>query len=286
MRVTGLFLSLALAGCGSTFRGAPPLPAPDVTAGNAQLASLHNAEAIVACVAGALDQQTACRDKIIQARLISIDAEYTTFRQAFYRDARWGGFAATIASMGLSGAAAVGGVPMTAARVMSAVSSGITGGREAFDKEILIQQTANAVERAMDSARTSVLTRIQTSMGKPATQYSLAIALSDLEAYYTAGTVLGGLIGVTEAVETQAKEVDNAKRLVLSGYNSSKAAIFLQKLVEAPGAEGTNNRRRIAAARKELNFVEIVGVGLWPYLPDSTQAEIIAVARKLGWNEN
>ena len=174
-----LILFTVLAGC-STFSGAPPPPA-DVKSQVDSLAVEHNAEAIIKCIETPSAQQTNCRDQIVQARLITIDVQYTQFRQRFYAEARWGGFAATVASLGLTTTASLSGIAPATGRTLSAIATGVTGTRAAFEKDILIERTANAIEFAMDASRNIVAARIRSGMKLPVQDYPLAVALSDLE---------------------------------------------------------------------------------------------------------
>jgi hypothetical protein len=199
-------LAGALAAC-NTFRGAPPAPADAGTEASG-LASLHDATAIKDCIGNIIANQESCRNKIVQARMVTIDAQYREFRQRFFGEARWGGFAATVASLGLTSAAALSGVSEGTARTLSAIATGVTGTRAAYDKEVLADRAANAVETSMDAARAVVAVRIRSGLIQAPDKYPLAVALSDLEDYYSAGTLLGAFTNISTVTGVQAEDAN------------------------------------------------------------------------------
>lgn len=217
-------IALALAaifgvsGC-ATVRGAPAPPV-DAVAQSQALAPLHGPAAIMGCLSSTTEaERRTCRDTIVEARMIAVDARYTEFRQAFYGEARWGRFAATVASLGLTSAASLSG--MAAAQALSAAATGVTGVRAAYDREVLTDKTANAIESAMDSARDAVGLRLRRGLQQSAAEYPLAIALSDLEAYYNAGTLLGALADITRLVGAEAQQIQAALRTATYGPRPS-----------------------------------------------------------------
>ena len=205
-RAMVLVLTGGLAACNS-FRGAPPPPI-DATTEVSGLASLHNANAIKTCLDEAVDKQQNCRDKIVQARMVSIDAQYREFRQWFYGEARWGGFGATVISLALTGTASLSGIPQSTARALSAIATGLTGTRAAYDKEVLADRAANAIETSMDAARAAVAVRIRSGLTQPPDKYPVAEALSDLEDYYSAGTLLGAFTNISTLTGVQAADAN------------------------------------------------------------------------------
>jgi hypothetical protein len=202
-----LALPIVLGAC-ATFRGAPPPPI-DATAEATDLESLHNAGAIKGCLEKPIDQQRGCRDTIVQSRMVVIDAHYREFRHWFYGEARWGGFGATVTSLALTGTASLSGVPQSTARILSMVATGVTGIRAAYDKEILADRAATAVENSMDAGRAQAAVRIRSGLTQTAEKYPTAVALSDLEEYYSAGTLLGAFTNIGTLTGVQAANANN-----------------------------------------------------------------------------
>jgi hypothetical protein len=205
-RAVALVLAGVLAAC-STFRGAPPPPI-DATTEVTGLASLHDGNAIKTCLDQSAGQQKDCRDKIVQARMVTTDAQYREFRQWFYSEARWGDFGATVVSLGLTSTAALSGIGQSTARTLSAIATAVTGTRAAFDKEILADRAATAIETSMDAGRAVVAVRIRSGLTQGPDKYPLAVALSDLEDYYSAGTLLGAFTNISSLAGVQAADAN------------------------------------------------------------------------------
>ena len=275
-----LALCLLLNGC-SAESGHPPLPV-DLDAEVAGLQSEQNALAIVNCLKTPLATQDICRDEIVQARLITIDDQYTQFRQAFYGEARWGSFAATITSLGLTSAASLS--PLGAAHILGAAATGVTGTQAAYEKQVLIDQTANAIETSMNSGRGLVAVRIRQGLQHSAQDYPLAVALSDLQDYYNAGTLLGALADITKNAGVQAQTADEALETV-SGFSSSPPADFLRNYLDPPGATAALLEQRDADARAAEKSIGIATIpGIFASDPNTDPAQLETVAKLLGWN--
>lgn len=287
LRLLTLAALLALGGCNS-FGGAPPSSSPDLTQAGDTWTKQFGTDAIVQCLnPGPTPAEPAeqCRNRIVQMRMITIDTNYTSFRQKFYREARTGGFAATVAGLALNTVGAIGGVTSATKSVLSGAAAAISGGREAFDKEILIEQTATALERAMDGARAKVIARIIPSLGKSAAEYPLMVALNDLEAYYNAGTLLGGLMELSEAVTKKADDAE-AKVAVYRGLNTTPAANYLVNFMAKPTmAERVEALKKINLAiikHAPPNSYDGDPVG-WMSSRSTDPSLVSKVARELGW---
>jgi hypothetical protein len=270
--------ALLVMGC-SAIRGRPAL-STDLDAEIAGVSELHDASTIVSCLRLAVPSQQNCRDSIVQARLIAMDARYTQFRQAFYGEARWGSFAATVASLGLTSAASL--TPVGTAHILGAAATGVTGTKAAYDRQVLTDRTANAIENSMDAGRGLVAVRIRQGLQRSPEDYPLAAALSDLEDYYNAGTLLGALANIGQTAGAQAQAV-NQELKTISGFVQSSAADFLRNYINPPGATDAVRRQRmddVDNAEKRLGvkyqLPSILATGGDP-------AQAAAVARALGW---
>jgi hypothetical protein len=200
---------LLLGGC-AAFDGYPRR----VTEPDADIAELKDqlgATAIRDCLKA---PDLGCRNRIIGARMYATDIRFSQFEEALFRDTRRGGFNATLATLGLSTAAAAstGG----AAQALSGLSALIIGGREAFQKEVLSERTVIAIHTAMRARRAQVALRLRGALEEPIARYPLEAALADLDAYYNAGTVLGALVSITETVGARAEEAEAELRDQLS----------------------------------------------------------------------
>jgi hypothetical protein len=200
-----------------------------------QLTPSIDAAAVGACL---VENSLACRNKIVAARMYAIDIQFSAFEETLFKDTRTAGFGATMATLGLTSAAALAGGGTS--QVLSGIAAFIIGGREAFQKEVLAERTVIAIHTAMRAGRAQVALRLQNGLTQPIELYPLALGLNDLNEYYNAGTVLGALIGITETVGAKAQKAEEAlqtrisfrpdpnaekMRLLLSGRNADISSI-------------------------------------------------------------
>jgi len=129
------------------------------------------------------------------------------------------GFYSTIANLALTSSATVFAATETKT-ILSAVATGLTGTREAYDKEILIEKTITILQQQMRTRRKEVKVLILERLARDAGTYPLELALTDLESYYRAGTLTGALIDVSEATGVRladAKEIE--RQVVVSRFS-------------------------------------------------------------------
>jgi hypothetical protein len=242
-----VLLAAALGAC-----SAPRSPLPDTEAALRDLQPAYSGSRVLACVETPLAAQAPCRDSIVQATLVAIDLRYAEFELAFFDQGRGVGFGATVATLGLGAAGALAGNGTS--QILSAISAGITGTREAFNRELMAEQTASALLTAMRAQRNLVALRIREGLARPATQYPLGVALSDLYEYFRAGTLPGGISGLTQLAGVQAQGAQEELRNPLPIARST-AAQFLQRLLE----EGTPEAQRAneAAIRRQMRLLNL-----------------------------
>lgn len=197
-----VFLMAVLSGC-TAFQGYPERPTPLAT----DFHELHDSIAaarITECLGQA--ESLACRNKFIAARMYAIDIRFSEFEEKLFRQTRESGFAATLATLGLTTAATF--ATNGASQVLSGIATFIIGGREAFQKEVLAERTVIAIHTAMRARRAQVRLRLRNGLRLSTDQYPVTAALADLNDYYEAGTILGALIGITETVGAEAKQAE------------------------------------------------------------------------------
>lgn len=200
---------VALSAC-AAFRGYPerPLPRADEIR---EMAGQINAAAIADCMA--LDDDK-CRNRIVTARMYVTDLQFSAFEETLFRGTREAAFGATLATLGLTSAAAVatGGT----SQALSGTAALVIGGREAFQKEVLAERTVVAIHTAMRARRSQVAARILDGLRLPITSYPLSLGLRDLNDYYDAGTVLGALVGITGSVGASARDAEKTLDMTLA----------------------------------------------------------------------
>ena len=190
---------LALAACGG-IRAAPEPPIANFETYLIGLQQPYTPEAVTACLGTPLadPQAQICRDKIVQPLIVAIDLRYQQFELGFFDSIRQLDFGTSLAVIGLgtAGAFTPGGV----SQILSGTTAALAGTREAFTKTVLAEQTSVALLTAMRAQRDQVRAQIHSRLRLTASEYPLGMALADVSGYYRAGTVVGALTGVTEAV--------------------------------------------------------------------------------------
>lgn len=152
------------------------------------------------------------RDQIVRARLYAIDVNYDDFVRTVSGQQKTFAIGADLVSAGLTGAATLAKSATTKTHLTTYASAAL-GVRSTVDKELFYSKTLPAVVSQMDASRKTVLAKITEGLAQPASNYSLVEALSDLQDYYTAGTLNGALnqiakdAGAKSAVAQQ--KIDN-----------------------------------------------------------------------------
>ncbi len=154
------------------------------------------------------------RNNYISLRMYSIDLQYTDYESHLTQDTQDVDLAATLANLGLTGAASV--VPSASTgRILSAAASGVTGAAGAFDKDILLSQAIQNLETQMRTDRNDQAARMFANMNCSIEKYPMGMALADLELYYRAGTLASALVGISrtvnnaEVVSKASKDTEN-----------------------------------------------------------------------------
>jgi hypothetical protein len=246
-RAAALAVGLAVAGC-----AAPRSPLPDVDTSLAGLQAAYTPAKVTECLATPLASQRPCRDAVAQSLLVAIDLRYAEFELQFFDANRAAGFGSSVALLGLGAAGSLAG--NGTAQVLSAISAFVTGTRESFGREILVEQTMPALLTAMRTQRNMVSLRIRDGLSLDAERYPLGVALSDLYAYFRAGTVPGAVVGVTQAVGAQGQLTqDELRRAVPVAQDAAARCLqgMLSSRITPVLATRQANRERMREAMNE-----------------------------------
>jgi hypothetical protein len=271
---------LLLPGCAG-FKGYPDRP----TLQQDDLEKLKpeiSADKIVDCLRMPGGPNESCRNNLVTARKYAIDLKFSEFEKNLFRETREVGFWATLVSLGLTGGATFAG--LSTAHALSAVATGVTGTRAAYEREILAEKTVIAIATAMHANRVKLEVRIRQGLKRPIGEYPLGLGLSDLEDYYYAGTVLGALVGITESVGSEAKAAQRELTIV-SGYSTEPAAEYLKAFLFDKSLSDEQRRQRIEQVRAEYGKLN---VDITRFLGDlvsdpNLRTETEIVARKFRW---
>ena len=146
-----------------------------------------------------------------------VDRNYDVFEGRYYGSDGTVSFVGDIVSLGLTGVSSVTGTAHLKS-VLSAVATGTTGIKTSYLKNYYDQQTRSAVVQKMRSLRATELVVMQDQghMKAGPSNYNLESGLSDVNAYYNAGTIVGALQGIAETAgadqaKAREKQQDNSK---------------------------------------------------------------------------
>jgi hypothetical protein len=195
-RFSTLAVVVLLAGC-----AASRSPSPGAETAVADLQPTFTDRRITDCLATPLRSQRPCRDTIVQSLLFAIDSRYAEYEANFLHAHRAGRFGSALAAIGLDTAG-----PLTSPgtkRVLDAMSSAVTGARDAYAREMMGDQSAAAQVIAMRAERDAIGLRIREGLQAAASRYPLGVALSDLHAYRRAGTPAGALAAGTQTSNSE-----------------------------------------------------------------------------------
>lgn len=245
---------LGLAGCAG-LSAAPRSPIPDVEATIAApggLAANYTPAEVSACLARSVETEAtearACRDRIVQALMTAINLRFAEYEIGFFEANRAVNFGSTLAVLGLGAAGTVSGA--TAGQAIAAAITGITGTRAAFNREVMLEQTSAALLTAMRVQRNIADLRIRAGLQLPARDYPLGVALTDVYAFFRAGTLPGALAGLTQSVGAENQRLQQELRDALPVARAN-AARSLQQMVGDPALtpeQRRANRERIRRA--------------------------------------
>jgi hypothetical protein len=183
------------------------------------------------------------RNDIVLGRIYIIDLHYSQFEQELTRERQDVGFYSAIALLGLNSTGTLVGGASTKA-VLHAISAGLVGAKEAYSKEILIEKTIDILQKNMRATRLELKTRMISALSRPVTQYPLQLALSDLDAYYSAGTITGAFLGASKQASVRLEDVEIEAQAVRANiFSRSSTGDRIRAFVR----QSTDNRDRAIA---------------------------------------
>jgi hypothetical protein len=147
----------------------------------------------------------ATRNRLIREYVWLVDDSYHKFELDYYRSDATVNFASDALNIGLAGLASVTGTAHVKS-VLAAIAAGTTGIKSSFEKHFYDQQTRTVIVQKMRAMRTEQISVIEDHLRLPLEQYDLAMGMEDVSQYYTAGTVLGALQGISGSAASQAAE--------------------------------------------------------------------------------
>jgi hypothetical protein len=173
------------------------------------------------------------RNNFIAERMYLIDHEYTEYEARLTHERQDVNFGTAAAGTALNTAAALTPVAQTT-RVLSGIAGGVGALGTEYNEKVLLAKSIENIQTQMRANRSDQAAKIYASMKCTIGSYPVAMALSDLEGYYRAGTFTAGLIGLSKTVgaaEAQAKADKN---------NQSPSGPTAEDLKSVPAPEAVN----------------------------------------------
>jgi hypothetical protein len=223
--------------------------------------------------------RAALRNEIVTARMYIADMEYHKYEARLTREMQDEGLLATATSLGLTGTASLIPVAQTS-RLLSGIATGVTGLDKAYNEKELLSNTMQALQTQMQADRKTQAATIFSKMLKdskiptPITEYTLSMALSDVDTYYQAGTIAFALVSLSKTLANKDQSAEHAKDQ--SGPNPG--AVSQVRSIANPTAPTANNIVRVTTA---YTPPDAVSAALRTYLypngsRDSAHAKVIS----------
>ena len=145
----------------------------------------------------------------------AIDLFYSQYEASLTRERQNVGFFATVAQLALTTSATLLSSPATRT-IITATATGLTGAKESYDKNILIDRTIDVLQKQMRAQRQLVKAKVIQRLALGTAAYPLELALGDLEDYYRASTLTGALIGAEQAASEVLNQANAIEEQVLA----------------------------------------------------------------------
>jgi len=208
--ITVLFLAIYfifMQGCATLTHPFSPSPSFDTDA-DIKALEIHfgSATVIEDFYAGA--NTVARRNHAIIGRLTVINLQYIKFIRQFAVDKAQLDTALDMLQLGVDlTITVIGGESIKAA--LGAASTGISGTRLSINKNFYFEQTVPVLITAMNAQRKEALIPIIKGMNASITEYRFVQGITDLNAYYHAGTFIGALQSIQKDSGVKETKADN-----------------------------------------------------------------------------
>ena len=171
------------------------------------------------------------RNEIIAQRMYAIDVQYTQYETALTREVQEVGFGA-LTTAGALGTASTLFTPVVTKSILSALSTAVLATKGHYDSEILLAQTIRTIQKQMRASRNLISAGITAKMPQSVADYPLLIAMSDVEDYYSAGTLTTGVIDTSTTVGIRENETRIIKEDVTQAPAAARATVLQRALTQ------------------------------------------------------
>jgi hypothetical protein len=172
------------------------------------------------------------RNEMIEARTVLIDRRFYAWARNLLREEAGKNLAVDTAVIALNTTGTLTGGALVKS-ILSAVSAGIVGIKGSFDKNAYYEKTIVALLLKMEAEREKIKLAMAQKASQSIADYTITGAISDLERLYTAGTLRGALISITEEAGKDASQAKTLRRQFLIDSRHDTAFLDAQKEVAA-----------------------------------------------------
>lgn len=185
------------------------------------------------------------RNEVTHARVRAININYNSFLKRLSSESKSLTIGTDSAVLLLGGAGAISTVSSTQA-ILASASAVATGTKASFDKNAYYDSTVVALISQMNASRKVVLARIYSGLELDHKKYPLMKALTDVEDYFQAGTILGAVNAVSESSGEQKNEADEKIERILEGsYIKDLAGDKIRAFWKPDGEINATNEAKI-----------------------------------------
>jgi len=167
--------------------------------------------------------------------MYAIDIFYTKYESQLTHENQEANFLSTMTALGLNTAGAIT-TSASGTRILSALAGGVIGADSAYNEKILLSKAIQNVQTQMRANRAEQAALILAGMKCAIQDYPMGTALSDLEAYYRAGTFTAGLVRLSGTVAA-AEDIAKAKKDVQTAAAPVEATVKLQNDARTKAAQ-------------------------------------------------
>ena len=157
--------------------------------------------------------------------------QYTQYETALTREVQEVGFGA-LTTAGALGTASTLFTPVVTKSILSALSTAVLATKGHYDSEILLAQTIRTIQKQMRASRNLISAGITAKMPQSVADYPLPIAMSDVEDYYSAGTLTTGVIDTSTTVGIRENETRIIKEDVTQAPAAARATVLQRALTQ------------------------------------------------------
>lgn len=218
------------------------------------------------------------RNNVITTRMYLADLKYNDWKRDFFNENRNFNFLSALASIGLSGAGSVITAGDTA-RTLAAIDTALKGGKQGFDKEIMLDQTLEILKTQMAANRAKIKELILKRLSTNYEEWPIGLAMADLEAYEDAGTLSEALTAIAEnsAADKAASEAGAQQAIKTSAYDASAAGVALQNYFDVDSAKHALREAQFlkALAAASANDIKREDIALFVFGDDLRKKDVL-----------